>query len=251
MVTGAVVGGAIGRHFGGRGGMIAGALIGSAIGGMIGYEIGHSLSPENRRIAHQKFALGMSQGKAGQKHTWTTPDQSAVANYTPNAPQSYVSQTRMLRPSIVDAPPGLDLIAASYRANGKSDIRSRPGSGGTSVGHLKKGEEIMVVGQVTGQPWYVVSRNNVTVGYVASGKLTPSANAPMSTIVTAAAPTAEPVAGSGMIASDVSVTTTSRDLNYEILKGGQKAEEGTFRGCKQADGNWLVQPQQAGQQATL
>lgn len=243
MVTGGIVGGAIGEKIGGKGGMIAGILIGSAIGGMIGHEIGHSLSEQDRKIAHQKFALGMSEGAAGQKHSWTTPDRSSVANYTADAPFAQAAKTRLTRASEVEAPSSLDIIATPHRAPKGAEIKAAPNDKGKAVGKLAKGEEIMVVGRVTGQPWMVVSRNNTTLGYVKAASLAEVSKTPASATLIAKASEPAPAA-SGFVTSEVNINTTCRGLSYEIIKGTNKAEEGKFAGCKQPDGNWLLQQQQ-------
>lgn len=243
MVTGGIVGGAIGEKFGGRGGMIAGILIGTAIGGMIGYEIGHSLSEQDRKIAHQKFALGMSEGAAGQKHSWTTPDRSAVANYSADTPFAQAAKTRLTRPSEVEAPSSLDIIAMPHRAPKGAEIKTSPSDKGRAISKLAKGEEIMVVGRVTGQPWLVVSRSNTTLGYVKAASLTEASKTPASATLIAKASEPAPAAA-GFVTSEVAVNTTCRGLSYEIVKAGSKAEDGKLAGCKQPDGNWLLQPQQ-------
>lgn len=243
MVTGGVVGGAIGRHVGGRPGMIVGAMLGTAIGGMIGNEIGRSLSEADRKVAHEKFAVGLSEGATGERRTWATPDRTAVASYTPSAPRKQPAQARLVRPKTVEAPAGLDVIAAPYVAKVNTDVVSRPGAGGDKLGKLVKGEKVTVLGKVTGQPWYLVSRSGTALGYVAASKLTPHGQAVAgATLLTQSPVIPDPLAESGLAVSDVPVQTTCRDMSYQIVKSGAEAEQGTFQGCKQMDGNWAVVP---------
>lgn len=240
MATGAVVGGAIGKYFGGRPGMIAGAIIGTSIAGMIGYEIGRSLDEKDRVVAHQRMALGLSQGKSGQAHTWTNPDKTAKATYTPQDARPATVTTRLVRQSNVEAVGSLDLIGQTYRAQSVAEVYASPQPKSKVVTKLASSEDVMVYGQVSGQPWYVVGRNGVTVGYVQASALKPSterSNAP-SLIFQEPAAITNPA---NTAVSDITVNTTCRDMSYEIARNGNKVEEGTFRGCKKMDGNWAVQ----------
>ena len=252
MATGGIVGGIIGNQIGGRQGSIVGVLIGTAIGGVIGYEIGRSLNEQDRKVAYQKFALGMNSGQTGQRHSWTTPDKTAVANYTPLASTSRTAKARLVRPSNVVAPSELEVIAAPHRTPRSVNIRSIPAATGQQVGKLEKGEEVMVVGKVVGQPWYLLSRNNTTLGYVSADLMGPAGGeVPGATLLVASDDAnAMPMPSAGMEASDIPIRTTCRDMTYEIVKDGSMAENGTFGGCKQIDGNWVIGPAGQAQQAS-
>jgi len=247
MTTGAVVGGVIGNQIGGRGGMIVGAILGSAIGGMVGYEIGKSLSEGDRKIVHQKMALGLSQAKSGETHTWTNANKTASASYTAKDGRAEVRPARLKRTSNVQAVNELELIGKTYRASKVATLSSGPASSTMPLGKLAVGEEVMVWGRVPGQPWYLVARNDVALGFVPVSAMKGS-GAPDTGTILSAPPAVDPnsAANGTVIASDVNMRTTCRPMSYEIATNGTKAEDGTFEGCRQVDGNWLIQPKQTG-----
>lgn len=241
VLTGAGVGALIGQHFGGRGGMIVGALVGGAIGGMIGYEIGKSLSEPDRRIVHQRYGLGLSEGKTGTTYSWANPVTGASTKYTPKDSTTVQMKHRIIRPTQVQAPGAIDVIGEPYVAGtSKIAVRTAPMSAAAPTGEIKPGEQVIVIGKLQHNDWYVVGRDsNVTLGYVPVSALRPAGAAPSTTLVTNA--THPTQLANGYVTDDVAVTTVCRGLDYEIAIKGETKERSSVSSCKAPDGNWHVQ----------
>lgn len=245
MTTGAVVGGIIGNKvIGGKQGAIVGAVLGAVIGGMVGYEIGRSLSEQDRKVVHQRFALGLSQGKTGQVHNWTNADKSAAVNYTPSEQTTRVNKTRVIHTSAVEPVASFEMIGSSYKVSKAVAMRSAAKPNGTVVSKLAAGEQVYVLGLVTGAPWYVIGRNDVVIGYAPVSSLAPVSdpNSLQATLIANVPESPSSVPDASMALSEIAIATPCRGMKYDIQTNGSKAEEGTFEGCKQLDGNWVLQP---------
>jgi hypothetical protein len=218
-------------------------VVGAVIGGMIGYEIGRSLSEPDRKIVNHRFALGLSDGKPGQAHSWTNADRSAAVNYTPLDQTTKVNKTRIIHTSAIEPIDSMEMIGNYYKASKATRLSAAARPGGAVVGKVASGEQVYVLGVVTGKPWYVVGHGNTILGYAPVSTLAPVTNSDSSATLLTKAPDETPIATDAALASkEISVATPCRSMKYDIQTNGSKAEEGTFEGCKRLDGNWVLQP---------
>ncbi|MGQ0673664.1 MAG: glycine zipper domain-containing protein [Hyphomicrobium sp.] len=249
--TGAIVGGVagavIGDAVGGRPGRIVGAVVGAVVGGMIGSEIGRSMNEQDRRVAFNRYALGLSKGQTGQSYQWANPESGAATKYTPKQPRDVQVQSRIVHPSNVSAPGRLKVIGETYKAVKPVDIKTSPVTGAPAAMKLGANEEVTVLGRLADAPtWYFVGRGGRNIGYVSEKSLVPvNTDNAQATIVAAQpnAPPVQPVAGGDMVAT-VDTTTTCRDMDYEISIQGEKKEGGVMSTCKTPNGDWMTQPSQ-------
>ena len=67
-----------------------------------------------------------------------------------------------------DKPMGMKLrpVDEVHAARKSSHVRQGPGTSYSIIGHLAKGEEVIVIGQVEGQDWYQVALAQGTVGFI-------------------------------------------------------------------------------------
>ena len=249
MATGAVVGGAIGQHFGGRGGMIAGMIVGAAIGGMVGYEIGRSLDSQDREALNKRMALGLTQGKDNEPYRWTSAKGNASSTYTFDTPRKIETKSTVMRPSNIEQTPPLEIIGEPYVVKSDTTLHSGPRANGTNIGSLKKGEQLVAMGRVKGQPWMAVGRDNHVLGYVPEKVVVARSDVDAqkfervlyASSKTPDATQAQTAAASGLAVDQVEATVPCRSINYSIVKDGSEAEKAKVDACKTVAGNWTYQ----------
>jgi len=83
--------------------------------------------------------------------------------------------------------PPLDLIRDTFEATARANVRSGPGREYAVVEVLASGERVQVIGRIEDADWYVIARNGVASGFVASSLLRP-AREPASTAVASSPP---------------------------------------------------------------
>ncbi len=145
-----------------------------------------------------------------------------------------------------------EIVGSPYRATGRANIRSGPGTKHKIIGRLEKGEILTALAKVRGVKWLMVGREGRAIGYVYAPLLRPAREAaalaagamglldPQS-----ADDSGDPAAGkpdAGVEVETVLVRTPCRNVLYELAPEGGAAQKYRFRACKAGDGAWQVAP---------
>lgn len=248
IATGSVVGGVIGKQLGGDTGMIVGAILGGVVGGAIGYEIGRSLDEQDRAALQKRMAVALNSGKDNEPYSWTSPKGNASAKFSAEKKRLEQRTTTIKRPTNLDPTPPLEVIGDPYIAKSNAKLYSGPRTTGASVGALKKGQQVVALGRVKGQPWIAVGHDDQVIGYVSETSIVAQADAPAEsfnrTLVASKKPqqpVVQTAAATGLIADRVDASTQCRKVSYNITKDGSEAEKGQFDACKDPGGQWQQQ----------
>lgn len=127
--------------------------------------------------------------------------------------------------------PPLDLIGEPYRATGDANVRAGPAADYVTVGHLNKGETVMVAGKVKGQPWYMISQGGAGSGFVSANLLTRAPNAVAAN---------EPAAPStGVEKKTVETDRTCRTVRQTVTFADKTTREEEVTACQGLNG-WEV-----------
>lgn len=250
MVTGAVIGGVVGQHIAGRNGAIVGAMLGTVLGGVVGYEVGRSLEASEKAALQRRMAVALNSGKDNHPYDWTSPKGNAAAKFTADKQRKVDRKTTILRPTNIEHTPALEVIGEPYVVKKDTSLHAGPRSAGTVIGVLKKGQTVVAMGRVKGQPWMAVGSDNRVVGYVPAATVVAAADAASQSfdrVLVAAAPEGnhdnaiKTAAAVGLIADQVETSTACREVNYSVVKDGSEAEKGKVDACKTPDGHWAYQ----------
>ncbi|GLQ05408.1 glycine zipper 2TM domain-containing protein [Sneathiella chinensis] len=263
-VLGAVGGAIIGAQFGKGAGQLVGTAIGTLAGAYIGNQLGKILDEQEQAAVEAETATALEKSEDGQKIVWNSPKTGAEAEIqTVNTRQETKTVTLYRDRRISEMPP-LTLLGEEYHSLKSSNIRKSPSTDAEIVGSLQEQERFNAVGRVEGKPWIVVAKNNRTVGFVYEPLVE---KAPAAATVAEAAPTpairnqstfaenaaklekegkgqdslGEPIDldAEGLIAEEVQVATTCRDLEVTSKKGDKQGQD-SFTACKATDGAWEI-----------
>lgn len=174
---GTSLGGALGSQVGGYAGGFA-TQTGMIVGGVLGGEIADQLDAESQRRAAQASGEAITSGK---DQSWSNPDAGTSGQVTVVAEKQETTgvQVAVAKDKVEQLPP-IDLVGRTYVATGPANVRGGPGTDYKAVGALAAGEAVNVVGKVRGKNWYMVSQDDVVIGYVSSTLLAlPPETAPM------------------------------------------------------------------------
>lgn len=245
-VLGAVAGGVLGNQVGGPykqlaivGGAVVGALIGSAIG--------KALDDAEREAMQRRMAIALNKGKDGEAFSWASHKSNATAQFAPEKARKVDKRAKIVRASNIEATPPLELVGEPYIAKADTKLLAGPRSGASAVGTLKKGEPVIAMGKVKGQPWMAVGRDNKLLGYVPNSQVIAQSEASSSgsfeRVLYAAkadgdSDRVQTAAASGLAVDDVETTTACREISFAINKDGTEAEKGKLDACKTPEGHW-------------
>ena len=114
--------------------------------------------------------------------------------------------------------PPLDLIRDTFEATARANVRSGPGREYAVVEVLASGERVQVIGRIEDADWYVIARNGVASGFVASSLLRPAREPASTAVASSPPPGAERV--------EVEAVRTCRVLVQKVqLADGREVEE--------------------------
>ena len=168
-------------QIGTAGGGIIGAIIGDAlcedkealciaagafIGGYIGNKFGKYLDEqEQKRMAE----VTLNTLNTGNANSWTSDKNKTQVQARQLASRTTTETVKVpvLKKKIKEVPP-LEIIGQTYEAKGQSNLRGGPSTDYEKVGSLAAGEVINVVGKVKGADWYLISKDGVGSGFIAS-----------------------------------------------------------------------------------
>ncbi len=262
-VLGAVGGAVLGSQFGKGTGQLFGTAIGTLAGAYIGNQLGKILDEKEQAQVQTESVDALENSTDGQTVAWTNPDTGAKAQIQATNTRQVKQKVTVYRSREIAALPTLDLIGEEYQSIKNANVRNAPTTDADVVSGLKAGENFTAVGKVEGKPWIVVARNNRTVGYVYETlvqKATQQSDAYVATSQVLrkkdefdeqAAKLKEEGKGQssfgepidldaeGLVAEEIEVATTCRDLGVNVQKGDQTGED-SFTACKATDGAWEI-----------
>ncbi|MBO9574103.1 MAG: SH3 domain-containing protein [Sphingobium sp.] len=210
----AVIGGAAGAFLGnriaGRGSRTLGTLLGGALGAAAGSAVGCKLQKNDRDKAEAAAQRALD---TGQNQSWSNDETGASGRYD-IADNSSGSALGGLRFADGVEPAGsFAKVADSYTTRGATNLRAAPNTTAKVRATLPAGQRVWVPAQVKGQPWMLVSENNVAQGYVSSGLLARTTSAAKSNCK--------------LVTQSVSVP-------------GEAEQSETYQACKGSDGAWTM-----------
>lgn len=206
-VAGGVLGGFLGNRIAGSGSRTLGTIIGGALGAAAGSWIGCKLQKKDQEKAQTALENAVATGKNQQ---WTSPDSGASGTVEiASAP----ALANLKFANNVEPASGYSRIGNTFISTAKANIRSTPNATGKIIGQLTTGQRIWVPAQVQGQPWMLISENNIARGYVAKSLLRPE-----------------------------STTTASscKLVKQTISVPGSADEVETLQACKDSSGQWVM-----------
>ncbi len=274
---GTLAGGIAGSFFGSGRGRVAAIAAGALAGAALGNYIGSVLDERDRQAVAAETVNTLSTAKDGQTSTWSNPESGASANITVDKTETVQRKVPIVREKYVASPGELVLINTRHEALKTSNVRCGPGTNYKAVNMLKKGEVVMVVGQVKDRNWYMVGREGRSIGYVYTSLLhevqaagtdfgqeheetvaasetkdasqkeasPPVSSAEQSVLRTEALDLDDIEASmnleeQGLVAEEVVAETEVRTLTVEVENKEGQTETNTFRASKGGDGAWEV-----------
>jgi surface antigen len=211
-----------------------GALYGALAGALVGAGVGRYLDEQDK----QKLAASTQETiTTGTAQTWTNPETGVTAQtqvkQTVDEPQQ--RQIPVLKDRVEQVPP-LDFIGEDYAATKNANVRGGPGTDYKVVSTLAQGSVTRVVGKVSGQPWYMVSENDVASGFVSADLLAPTGKA---IVIQTAAATPPPAAAQNVATTNVAGTATCRVVTQQVtLKSGETQSQ-DVKACRGPNG-WEI-----------
>ncbi|MPV86130.1 SH3 domain-containing protein [Ostreibacterium oceani] len=254
---GAVLGIALGSQIGdGRGRVIATAL-GGLLGGLIGSEIGKHLDEKDRAALMSKSNEILNKDGA-QSGTWKSNHSGASARIETSQSKVTKNKVAVVKHKKVDTSPSLTNIGKTYVTKSSSNIRHKPSKSGQVISGLKKGERFNAIGQ-TRSGWVLVSKNNITLGYIHGGLVKPYQKSQETTkkpsrdnairlddISDADIQQTKSASTSGinldkldLEETTISTATVCKTVNLDVKSDkGNNTEK--FEACKSGDGAWEI-----------
>ena len=234
--SGTLAGGALGGLAGGLLGnsknrelWIAGGVI---TGALIGNQIGRYLDEQERQRAE---AASQTAIVTGRDQTWQSTDKPVHGQVKCVKEQQQPKQVSVpVLKDKIDRVPPLDLIGANYSATANANLRGGPGTDYKTVGSIGKGDLVEVIGQVQGEPWYMVGTNHVGTGFVHKDLLSPvpaESQAPQSS--------ATQIAAHDVVQKDVAATQTCRTVRQVVTLANGSEQEEEITACNGPNG-WEV-----------
>lgn len=257
---GGVVGGLLGSQVS-RNERALGAVIGAAAGAALGSYIGCRMQTQDQERAYASAQQALN---TGQPTSWSNPQTGASGQYqvisstggTAGYGQPGYSQPGYGQPGYgqpgygqpaYGAPQPISLAglrvasnvqlstqletapATSYTARSTANLRAGPSTSTARIGQLRNGEQLDGIAKVRGQPWILVGRNGLGVGYVSE------------TVVRPVTPAAQTYAGGYTQASgSVSTQPLCRVIEQTINLPGSSPTVERYRACQDSTGTWNV-----------
>ncbi len=165
-LLGAAGGALLGSQIGSGSGRVLAVAGGTLLGAWLGNRIGASLDAADRAAIQERTMAALT---TGEPQTWRNPDTGTEARIEVREEKSRAAEVKIpvLKDRVQSTPP-LDFIGGTFAAAGATNVRGGPGTDYVIVDSLKPGEQVGVIGQVKGEPWYMISRNGVGAGFVSA-----------------------------------------------------------------------------------
>ena len=142
------------------------ALVGIAAA-YAGFQISKHLSESDQVAVRGEAARALANSNDGETVYWVSPESGAKASITPRGSRRETREVDLLRDKRIETPPAMDLIGKPYVSLGSSvRLRSAPSTSADVVGTLNEGDSFHAFGKVHDQPWVMIGRSNIAMGYV-------------------------------------------------------------------------------------
>ena len=234
-LAGAGLGVLAGSLFGDGKGKIVAMVVGAAAGAWLGNQLGKYLDEQEQKKLVEQTQTTATTGKA---ETWKNPDTGTSIKTTVVAERTKTEnvQVPVKKAKItMNEMPRLQLIGQRYEVLKNSNVRGGPSTNYVIVDSLQSGNIIDIMGQVDGEPWFVIGENGVASGFIYSSLVAPTDD--YSEFVLAD-PSTSSDAGVEFLAT--SASTNCRDIKQTIvLKNGDEQTE-TITACEGPNG-WETQ----------
>lgn len=252
---------------------VAAGLAGAAAGGLIGNRIGASLDGEDCRALAVQSAMALRLGQDGAATVWSSERTGAAATIVPSNTRTVSRPISIARNADVTPSPDLEVIGANYLVRHDEPLRLAASASApvSAEKPLQTGSFVRVVGRVPKQPWLLVARQGVAVGYVEQSALVSpvqqahrnvrhhtqtivpapqqasassaspydlDAQAPIRAAdLDAPAPSVVATPGAAIATQTVTATVQCRDLTTTMTLKGQ-SESKAATACRSPDGAW-------------
>lgn len=222
--VGAAVGALLGSQFGDGKGQLAAVAAGTLAGYWVGGRIGERLSQRDQAgIAHTtQRAL-----KTGDTQTWRNPDTGVATRVSVSDAEA--SADRRGRPAVEQTPP-LEMVNALYTANARVNVRGGPSTDYGIVYQLREGEQVPVIGRVSGKDWLMLAENGAGSGFVYEPLLSRSGNSGNAI--------RESVDAGESFSTHSAASSQCRLITQEVTLPDDTSRRHEFKACKQPDGSW-------------
>lgn len=167
-IIGAVGGVALGALVGGKKHRTEGAIIGGLLGSLLGNRIGSVLDERDRRALKVKTEEAL---RTGRRTTWKSDHTDATAVIQPIQETIKTKAVNIKKdPDVIMPSSPINPASGIRQTTATLNVRKGPGTVYDVVNTLPKGAKISLNG-VTDNGWYLISKNNVVLGYVAGNYL--------------------------------------------------------------------------------
>jgi hypothetical protein len=142
--------------------------------------------------------------------------------------------------SLTDVTPphdGFNVVAKTYYAKKKVNLRSFSSTDGEIVGSFKPNESVFVMGRTYDGQWNLIGSDNVLVGYASTSLFSSS---PLPPEAAKARPAAKPTLAKGQTVTEAEKTKVSVSTSTTCSQVRQQvgANTGLITGCKSPNGGW-------------
>lgn len=159
-LAGAILGLAIDGNNPGRGAALGG-LLGAAIGGLIGNDL-----DKRDQAALQAKIDEVSRSSKNRETVWKSEHSGKSAEISTQTPTRVEESVRIITEDDVDfEQSALDYATGQRQATAVTNIRSGPGKKYPVKGSLQKCQLVDVTA-ITKNGWYVITRDDIAIGYV-------------------------------------------------------------------------------------
>lgn len=199
-----------------------------SVGNAISRDFGKMLSGGD--LETQESSV-MSTIFTGQPAVWSNSDSGASGESKVIKEKTKTKKKKVVvLQDSVDTVPELDLIGENYRAAAGTNIRSGPSTDYKVVGALASGSVVNVVGQVSGQDWFMISQGGVATGYVFKNLLQPAADADATVTGTPEGTVAE---------VKTKTTQTCKTIEQSVTGADGKVKKEKIKACQGPNG-WEI-----------
>lgn len=254
---GAVGGAVLGSKIGKGNGKIIATVLGATLGSYIGGKIGASLDKKDQEALHNKSLQMLNSAKTEDlKAQWQSNHSQATATIQASAVTRKNANLGIVKLKQVAKVPYVKLIGKPYETLVSTNVRSGTSTKTPVVGGIAKGGTFNAVG-ITPNNWLLVSRNNITLGYVyaplavehqarQAQQATPGLRqkafdldsmADIETSINGIELDGFDLDSMDLVEETIVAETECRDLVINIENKNKQKKE-NFSACKAADGSW-------------
>ena len=225
-IAGALAGILIGSQIGSGTGRLVAVAGGALLGAWLGSKIAGELNKRDREEMGDATTRALDEPTDTGGITWNNPKTGNSGRVTPGNP--YVSTSRNNRAAGIVLPEPLDTDVQLEPRRGifltqtNTAARVRPSLAARQTAKLSSGSEVDIIGKVSGENWYLASRNEKALGYVPAADLV----------------VLETVAQSGSLSQREPNPRVCRKFTQMIALANGRTDSVEGTACRAADGTW-------------